>query len=454
MMKKVLLTVFCASPIVSGVLPILVEAAPSHMSHPAPKPIAIQAPYEVEIGEAFTLKITNEADKSPIEGGEIFLLKRHRDFFFRHEENHSVEATALKSLGKTNANGEVEVILTNPGQYFLVADKAGFSQAFKAITVAEAAQSITFAAEKTVFNRKENIRFTLKNSSKNTVTLSCGAPWQILDTKDSFILSPDSIMVIIDVNPGEEKTWSWDRKNDHGEEVPPGEYTVVIRTSEGSFKTRFFITGLKPDKQIQNPEPKMPDHSPFRDVTGKHGWGDPHILRLHQRNIIRGKSADFFDPDGSLSRAEFVSMLLRACGLEPAAGNKNDSSDKGCLFEDVHASHWAYLNICIAQEMGLIKPDEYPTRFEPDLPITRMEICVMAVRAMGLEDEASKNAGKMLPFDDRDSISASYSGYVSSAVNRGVVKGYPDYTFRPQNSSTRREAAVIIYRLIQEANAD
>jgi hypothetical protein len=73
----------------------------------------------------------------------------------------------------------------------------------------------------------------------------------------------------------------------------------------------------------------------------------------------------------------------------------------------------------------------------------------MAARALGLEDEASQDAGKTLEFDDRDDVTATYMGYVVSAVNWGVLKGYTDNTFRPGDSATRREAAVIIYRLMQ-----
>jgi hypothetical protein len=73
----------------------------------------------------------------------------------------------------------------------------------------------------------------------------------------------------------------------------------------------------------------------------------------------------------------------------------------------------------------------------------------MAARALGLEDEACQDASKTLEFDDRDDVAATYRGYIASAVNWGVLKGYTDNTFRPGNSATRREAAVIIYRLMQ-----
>ncbi|MGI6162842.1 MAG: S-layer homology domain-containing protein [Bacillota bacterium] len=142
-------------------------------------------------------------------------------------------------------------------------------------------------------------------------------------------------------------------------------------------------------------------------------------------------------------------MLLRACGLEPQAIEGDDTEKSEDPFSDVTPAHWAYAHIRRAKEMGIVMPGEYPQGFGPDVPITRMEICVMAARALGLEDEACQDAGKTLEFDDRDDVAATYRGYIAGAVNWGVLKGYLDNTFRPGDSATRREAAVIIYRLIQ-----
>lgn len=74
----------------------------------------------------------------------------------------------------------------------------------------------------------------------------------------------------------------------------------------------------------------------------------------------------------------------------------------------------------------------------------------MTVRALGLEDEAAENAGIELGFDDDDDIPLIYRGHVAVMVDWGVITGYPDNTFRPNRTATRREAAVIIYRVMEE----
>jgi hypothetical protein len=249
-------------------------------------------------------------------------------------------------------------------------------------------------------------------------------------------------MATVEVKAGESLTWTWDQKDSRGVQVKPGAYIVTLVTGSGSALSKFSVAGLRTDETLENPDPEMPSDRPFKDVTGDQPWGDPHVLKLYQKGIVKGKGADNFDPEGTLTRAEFVTMVLRACGLEPAAGEGED------VFADVTNAHWAWANITKAVEMGVVKPEEYPDGFGPDVPITRMEICVMATRALGLDGEAGQKAGEALGFEDGEEVDLAYRGYVMSAVDWGVLKGYEDNTFRPAKNATRREAAVIVYRLM------
>ena len=148
-----------------------------------------------------------------------------------------------------------------------------------------------------------------------------------------------------------------------------------------------------------------------------------------------------------------MTLLLRACGVQDillsAEGIPTGTDpNKPVSSLDSEDPHWAEPYIHTAMTLGIIRSQEYPDGFEPDAPITRMEICAMAVRALGLEDEASDTAAAELGFADSEDIPATYRGYVSKAVEWDVLRGYPDNTFQPGNYATRREAAVIIYRLL------
>ena len=76
--------------------------------------------------------------------------------------------------------------------------------------------------------------------------------------------------------------------------------------------------------------------------------------------------------------------------------------------------------------------------FQPNKNITRAEFATLITRA--LEKEEIHNHG-FLDVKKSDW----FSGYIGSAKASGLIKGYPDNRFKPQNNITRQEAAMIIY---------
>ncbi|OUM89001.1 MAG: hypothetical protein BAA01_10320 [Bacillus thermozeamaize] len=78
-------------------------------------------------------------------------------------------------------------------------------------------------------------------------------------------------------------------------------------------------------------------------------------------------------------------------------------------------------------------------KFDPNRDVTRAEFAAMIVRALGLE--ASGNA----PFSDV-ADSAWYAKAVAAAAEYGIVNGYSDGTFRPNNKITRQELAAMVVR--------
>ena len=82
-------------------------------------------------------------------------------------------------------------------------------------------------------------------------------------------------------------------------------------------------------------------------------------------------------------------------------------------------------------------------RFGPDDPITREQIAIMTARAMQLEATSEE-----LAFTDRDDISPWAVKDVAAVVAHGLMRGYPDGTFRPQAIASRAEAAVVIAALL------
>ena len=102
------------------------------------------------------------------------------------------------------------------------------------------------------------------------------------------------------------------------------------------------------------------------------------------------------------------------------------------------AGHWAEEAVRQAVAKGMVAG--YPDgTFRPDHPITRAEFTVMLVRALRLE-----GTGAPLTFTDRDQIGSWAAEAIGLAVEAGIVRGYEDGSFRPDEPITRAEMAVMI----------
>ncbi|WP_243014748.1 S-layer homology domain-containing protein [Brevibacillus borstelensis] len=80
--------------------------------------------------------------------------------------------------------------------------------------------------------------------------------------------------------------------------------------------------------------------------------------------------------------------------------------------------------------------------FKPEKEVTRAEFAKIAVLAMGYTDEQAKlmqgkTAFKDLPADHWA------TGYINLAVSQGIIKGYPDGTFKPNNTVKVAEALTV-----------
>jgi hypothetical protein len=173
---------------------------------------------------------------------------------------------------------------------------------------------------------------------------------------------------------------------------------------------------------------------PFRDVENGY-WGEPYICDAYEETIVNGKSSTIFDPDASVTKAEFLKMALRVAGY--SSTDATGSED----FTDVSSSDWYYPWVRIAEQLDILKITD--SFFNSNLPITRGDATVMLVRIAG-ETLYGWNDSEV-PFYDV-STSDAFAYAVLIAYNAGVIEGYPDDSFRPYNYIQRDEAAAIVLR--------
>ncbi|KRF34608.1 S-layer homology domain-containing protein [Paenibacillus sp. Soil787] len=184
----------------------------------------------------------------------------------------------------------------------------------------------------------------------------------------------------------------------------------------------------------------------FADLTGH--WAKSEVELLASKLIVNGKSDSSFAPDDQVTRAEFTAMLVRALGLAASV-----SQPKPSAFHDINAHDWFAYATSTAAEYGLIEVDD-TGNFHPDRAITREEIAVMIERALKLADTnpVVSHADVLRVFADRVWISEWAKDAMQDIVARGLMQGQSDSSLAPQALATRAEAAVLLHRLLQDAN--
>jgi preprotein translocase subunit Sec61beta len=175
----------------------------------------------------------------------------------------------------------------------------------------------------------------------------------------------------------------------------------------------------------------------FADVTGDSSWARDAVELLAGAGILKGVDENRFDPAREVTRAEATAMLVRALGL-PAATTR-------AAFRDVRENDWYAGELAAAVSAGLVRGYEDES-FRPGQPITREELVTVLARALNL----SSGEGANLDFADAGTVAAWARDGVAAAVSAGLVRGYPDGTFRPGNPITRAECAVVVYRALAE----
>ena len=88
--------------------------------------------------------------------------------------------------------------------------------------------------------------------------------------------------------------------------------------------------------------------------------------------------------------------------------------------------------------------------FKPDAQVTRAQFITMLYRVAG-SPEVEIPEGKTeieLGFTDADTISDEYKTAVAWGVQNGIIKGYEDNTFRPNQAISRAQMATMLYRYL------
>lgn len=180
----------------------------------------------------------------------------------------------------------------------------------------------------------------------------------------------------------------------------------------------------------------------FSDLDGH--WARKDIELLASKRVVNGVDGSGFQPERSITRAEFVALLVRGLGLAEEA----DASG----FADVKEADWFAGAAAAALQAGLIEGVEEGL-FQPDATLSREQMAVLMIRAAKLAgSQTTEQAGASRQFADHESISGWAAASVEEAVARGFMTGMTADTFEPAAAATRAQATVILKRMLQSMN--
>jgi hypothetical protein len=176
-----------------------------------------------------------------------------------------------------------------------------------------------------------------------------------------------------------------------------------------------------------------PDMPALSDIEGH--WGEKDILRLVSLGVVGGYEDGTFRPEAGITRQEFAKMVVLAAGLEPDAEPELTFADSDEIAE------WARGYVSAAVKAGIIT-GVGDNRFAPTDPVTRAQAATMIMRSLGEVETALE-----LTFADAETIPEWAKAAILGAVEKGIVNGFEDNTFKPDLSATRVQAAKMLSKL-------
>jgi len=182
----------------------------------------------------------------------------------------------------------------------------------------------------------------------------------------------------------------------------------------------------------------------FADIVGHKD--KTAIESLASRGIINGKTENSFEPESTMTRAEFATIIARGLGL-PQKSN--------VIFKDVTTNDWFYNYVGTAYSYGIIKGVS-ENEFNPNGAITREEAAVMVTRAAklcGMDTEMDTLAVRdsLAQFFDYVKASSWAQSSLAFCYNEKILDDSV-MDIEPKESVTRAEIASMLYNMLLSAN--
>jgi len=178
----------------------------------------------------------------------------------------------------------------------------------------------------------------------------------------------------------------------------------------------------------------------FTDVDGY--WAADYVDFLYTSGVTTGYEDGTFRPDQKISRQQFAVMLYRYLGLR-----EEDYANVVLPFADLDKiGTYALPAIRALYSEGIINGSagkDGRLYFNPNNSLTRAQAATMIGRT-----QEKGYATVELTFTDAEKVPAYATFYIRTMAAQGVIGGYQDGSFKPNNPITRGQMAKILYTLM------
>lgn len=307
-----------------------------------------------------------------------------------------------------------------------------YADAFDKATLTEIAQTKSWGVLREAFLYYEGTKSIAPDMTYIKPLVDAGQDadlWKALKEKSN----PDSVTLIANA----EAIAKTMEVTNPGDDTIGGTSTPVDTPTGGSGGTLGGGGGggsSEPQKPTEPETPVVPAGK-FNDIKNVE-WAKESIEALAEKGIINGKGDGKFAPNDSVTREEFVKIIIGAFEL-------NDKDAKA-EFSDVDTSRWSYTFIATANSLGIVTGDG--KTFNPTGAMSRQDMAVVIWRTA--EKLGVKFSGDAIDFSDADDISDYAKNAIESLTAAGVINGMGDGTFAPKSTVTRAQAAKVIYGLM------
>ena len=185
----------------------------------------------------------------------------------------------------------------------------------------------------------------------------------------------------------------------------------------------------------------------FQDIQGTSC--QTAVEALAARDIINGMTADSYDPDATMTRAQYAAIIVRALGLKP-------DSSFSAGFTDVPADSWFASYVGTASHYGIVE-GRGSGIFDPHGTINRQEAAVMTARAAalcGLDTSLTADGIRqyIAQFTDYVQVSKWARESMAFCFKAGIlVSDEFEENIEPTEAICRSEVALMVYRLLVKA---